>query len=276
MLISQIAEDQLTPAAKEKITAAMKTFNEKEGDYDFVTASCWMDDIRARTRDYNEWHYVELPFTPEGTPIPDGSERPNVVWGIQQCVEKLKSDAPAADKAEALVMLLHLEGDVHQPLHTTANKDAGGNRREVSNMLSPEVDLLFSKGNNLHYFWDSAYRRNFADGMSDVAYATPLHDPAQPLAGHKEALPLVRKEASAVAAEFPKSVVTEQGDAEGWALESHRIGMDFAYGKLPTRHKDRTYKLTESYVEGARAIARQQVAKAGYRLGALLNEIYGD
>lgn len=278
MLISQIAEDQLTPEARTKVAAAMAAFNEKEkADYDFVTAACWMDDIRARTREYNSWHYVTLPFTQAGEPVPEGSSTSaNVVWAARQCVEKLRSDAPAAEKAEALVMLLHLEGDVHQPLHATDNRDQGGNRREVSNLKNPEVDLLFSKGTNLHYFWDSAYRRTFEAGdISGVEYATPLHDPDQPLAGHKDALPLVREQASAIVAEFPKSVVPSPGEPESWALESHRIGFDFAYGKLPKRHADRTYKLTKQYVEEARAISRKQVAIAGYRLGDLLNSIYG-
>ncbi len=278
MLIAQIAEDQLTPEAKTKVAEAMAEFNKKEGaDYDFVSAACWMDDIRARTRQYNSWHFVNLPFTKAGTPVPEGSgAKPDLIWATQQCLDKLaETDAPAVEKAEAMVMLLHLEGDAHQPLHATADKDSGGNRREVNNLKNPEVDLLFSKGTNLHYFWDSAYRRNYEAGdISNVEYATPLHEPDQPLAGHKDALKLVREWASDIEKDFPKTVVPDEGDPKSWALESHQIGFDFAYGKLPKPQPDHTYKLTKEYVSQSREIARQQIAIAGYRLGALLNKLY--
>ncbi len=275
MLISQIAEDQLTPAAKTKIAEAMATFGRKEGDYDFVSAACWMDDIRARTRDYNEWHYVNLPFTAEGTPVPEGGNPPDVIWGLRQCLEKLQGEASPEDKAEALVMLLHLEGDVHQPLHTTSDDDAGGNKREIANLRSPKVDLLFSKGNNLHYFWDSAYRRVFKDGKAEASFYAPVYLPSQPLKGHQEALPMVREQASLIEKEFPKTVVPDAGDPMTWALESHRLGYDFGYGKLPKPQSDNTYHLTQAYIDEARDIARKQVAIAGYRLGELLNAIYG-
>lgn len=276
-LIARIAEEQLIPAAKQGVAEAMKAFNEKEkSTYDFVSAACWMDDIRARTREFNRWHYVNLPFTPEGTPVPKGSkESPDLVWAMQQCEEVLEGDAPSAEKAEAMVMLLHLVGDVHQPLHTTDNKDSGGNRVEVGNLDNPEVDLLFSKGNNLHFFWDSAYRREYADGKVAVAYEGPIYLPSQPLQGHQAALDLVNKEAASIMREYPPEVVAGQGDPESWALQSHEIGFAFAYGKLPEAGADHIVTLDQPYVEKAAGLARKQVAIAGYRLGALLNRNYG-
>lgn len=278
MLTTRIAEEQLTPEARKGVDKAMKVFNEKEkSTYDFVSAACWMDDIRARTREYNKWHYVNLPFTPEGTPIPKGSkDSPNLVWAIQHCEETMTGDASPAEKALAMVMLLHLEGDVHQPLHATDNNDAGGNRVELSNLANPEVDLLFSKGANLHFFWDGAYRRTFADGKVGVAYAAPPYLPSQPLAGHQAALDLIRKEAAALMKKYPPSILTEQGDAESWALESHREGFEFAYGKLPKADPDHTIRLDQLYTDQARDLAQKRIALAGYRLGAFLNKIYGE
>ncbi|MCX6968683.1 MAG: hypothetical protein NTV93_00825 [Verrucomicrobia bacterium] len=53
----------------------------------------------------------------------------------------------------------------HQPLHATEHSDTGGNRTKISNLRDAGVDLLFSKGGNLHFFWDSACRREFKDGQ---------------------------------------------------------------------------------------------------------------
>jgi len=247
--------------------------------YDFVVANCWMDDIRSRTRDYSPWHYVNLPFTPEGLPIPDGEDGPNVVWGLELAQDVLagrKTHPAISNKSLAVIILAHLVGDVHQPLHTTSrDNDAGGNRTKIANLRSPASDLLFGGGGNLHFFWDSAYRRVFKDGEATVSYEPPIYDRHKPVAGHIAALPLVEKAAAAIVEEFPPSVVEEQGDATSWAMESHRLGFSQGYGALPETNGDEIV-LDEAYVSESSKIARQRLAMAGYRLGALLNEIYGE
>jgi len=68
MLVDQIAWTQTKPAARERVTALVakidNRFNENR-PYNFTTAGCWMDDMRA-TPDYaySLWHYVDMPFTP--------------------------------------------------------------------------------------------------------------------------------------------------------------------------------------------------------------------
>jgi hypothetical protein len=283
MLVAQIACDQLTPAAKEQFAAMLARFNAKDtphdAPYDPVTIACWMDDIRARpdTKPFAVWHYVNLPYTPDGMPIPDGNvDGPNVVWGIQKVEDILtgKATAPAIDKDQALVILTHLVGDVHQPLHTTnRNGDAGGNKVKVANLKDPLADLVFTKGGNLHFFWDSAYRRVYRDGFATVLYEAPLFDRAKPVAGHIAFASNIRTEATALEKKYPRStLLKEQGDAVAWAKESHALGYDLGYQKLPATPADKPVKLTQAYVDAARACAEQRIVLAGYRLGALLNK----
>lgn len=283
MLVGQIAYDQLTPPAKAAVDAAIARFNEKDSPhdapYDPVTIACWMDDIRSRPemKPFAVWHYVNLPFTPEGLPVPDESAGPNVIWGIQKTEGILtgKSTDPAIDKDQALAILIHLVGDIHQPLHTTSrNEDAGGNKVKVGNLKDPLADLVFSKGGNLHFFWDSAYRRVYRDGKATVLYEAPLHDRNTPVAGHKAYAKEVRAEATALEKKYPHAMFREQGDVLSWAAESHGFGYDLGYQKLPKSNENRPVNLPAAYVDAARTCAEQRIVLAGYRLGNLLNLIF--
>ncbi|MFZ4483772.1 MAG: S1/P1 nuclease [Chthoniobacterales bacterium] len=287
MLVTQIAWDRLTPEAKAGVEAALARFNaEKKSDrgtldeaYDFITASCWMDDVRGLPDKYNfgPWHYVNLPFTPAGLPEPAAATDVNVIWGINHCLEIIsgRAEDPAISRDQALVMLLHLVGDIHQPLHTTnRGGDAGGNKVKVPNFELTKEEELFSqrREGNLHSFWDSAYRRGFRDGRAVVAYEAPLYDPAKPAAGHMAAREPIRRAAVMITSKYPTPGQLGPKDASAWAHESHAIGYEKGYGMLadnsPTNQKA---TLDEHYVNSAREVAEQRVALAGYRLADLIN-----
>jgi len=276
MLAMKIACGELTPKARAELDAAVARFNAKENPdapYDAVTAGCWMDDVRGRTKEFNEWHYVDLPFTREGTPIPEGTrEKPDVIWALGRCEGIVKGvvDEPGIDRDEAMVMLLHLVGDIHQPLHATERSDSGGNRLPIANLKDVEADLLFSKGGNLHFFWDSAYRREFQGGEAAVSYFAPLFPRLTPVTGHREARATVDREAAKIRKKYPPESFGDVrgGDPAAWALESHALGYDLAYGKLPD---GKPVVLGQSYVDAARTCAEKRIALAGYRIAALLN-----
>lgn len=290
MIVGQIAYEHLNPAAKTAVDEALARFNEAKRDdfsppdapYNAMTSGCWMDDVRALPDKYNfgPWHYVNLPFNREGLPVPDGANEPNVIWGVDRCAAILggTGNDPAIDRDQALVMLFHLVADVHQPLHTTTrNDDAGGNKVPVPNVEPSKADLTFSKKRtgSLHAFWDSAYRREFRDGKVVVEYEVPVIDPARPVSSHDSAADLVRREVADITAAYPAPASRGTLDAAAWARESHEIGFDFAYGKLPA-HSDtgRPTELDADYVREARDISRRRLALAGYRLADMLNAAF--
>jgi hypothetical protein len=290
MLVTQIAWDRLTPEAKAGVEAALARFNEeKQSDrgtpdeaYNFVTASCWMDDARSLPDKYNfgPWHYVNLPFTPDGLPEPEAEMDVNVIWGINRCVEIISglAEDPAISRDQALVMLLHLAGDIHQPLHTTnRGGDAGGNRVMVPNVELSKEEKLYGKSrwSNLHAFWDSSYRRTFGSGQATLLYEAPLYDRERPAAGHAAGRELIEREAAALVKKYPPPADPAPADAAAWAHESHAIGYETGYGKLPDNSPTATFaKLDERYVNAARDVAEQRLALAGYRLADLINGLF--
>ena len=72
-----------------------------------------------------------------------------------------------------------------------------------------------------------------------------------------------------------ESKVVMTFDAKKWALETHKIACAQVYGTLGEPYGARGIKLQQKYVDEAVQTARGQIVLAGYRLAALLNELYG-
>jgi len=96
------------------------------------------------------WHFVDVAFSPDQTALP-AVPVPNAQTQIVAFRAVLASSQPDALKSYDLVWLLHLVGDIHQPLHATTRVtlsrpkgDAGGNF----------VKLFGDAASNLHSYWD--------------------------------------------------------------------------------------------------------------------------
>lgn len=276
MLVGQVAYAHLTPGARAAVDRSLAAFNEKnQAGYTFVTAGCWMDDIRGTHKEYAPWHYIELPYTRDGEPFPVAWQV-NALWGIGHCTAILKGERtdPKLDKDQAMVMLMHLVGDVHQPLHTVSrNNDAGGNRVTVPNIVDAMV-AAFPTRKNLHYFWDSAYRRAWKNGEVVETITEPPYLPSDPVKGHALALPLVEEQAAVMEKGCDPEKFPATGSPEGWVRESHTQGYDNVYQKLPGGEAANPVTLDQAYVDNARALAEQKLVQGGRRLAALLNEIF--
>ncbi len=107
-----------------------------------------MDDIRSdHAFDYtHDWHWVTVPDSStyaQSVKNPEG----DVVEAIERIKAILRSDTATMEhKRSALRMLVHLVGDIHQPLHVGRGDDKGGNDFQVR---------WFKNGSNLHRVWDS-------------------------------------------------------------------------------------------------------------------------
>src|SRR5262245_31768244 len=106
----------------------------------FMQAARWADDIRTRNKAQSRppWHYVNIPFKPEGQPASVQVKEPedvNILTALTENQIVLKSGNDAERRAIALAWLFHLVGDIHQPLHAVQlftteypNGDRGGNQ----------------------------------------------------------------------------------------------------------------------------------------------------
>ncbi len=139
--IGHIAENHLSSKAK-------KAINELLGSESLAVASTWMDEVRSDDA-YNhthDWHWVTIY---NGRTYAEMEKNPNgdVIEAIGRMKSILKSDtATKEQRVIALRFLVHLVGDLHQPLHVGTGKDRGGNDVKVK---------WFYESSNLHRVWDS-------------------------------------------------------------------------------------------------------------------------
>lgn len=111
-------------------------------------ASTWMDEIRSdSTYDYmSDWHWVTIQ---DGQPYDQSEKNPNgdVIQTLERIITALKSKKLSAkEETEYVKLLIHLVGDIHQPLHVGGGNDRGGNDIKV---------MWFRTDSNLHRVWDS-------------------------------------------------------------------------------------------------------------------------
>lgn len=239
-LVAQIAYDNLSPQAK-KVCSQIFHVKEQNLQFYFVTISTWMDDIRRRNvHQFNSWHYVDIPFTKDKTKLPEIKSQ-NAVWAIHQAVLNLSSSQTKNSvKALNLKILIHVVGDIHQPLHTAT---------KVSRRL-PKGDLggnlyLFSRGSsskNLHQYWDG--------GAGALTNKSLLE---------------TKIKATILEKFYPCTLASDLKKPEQWAENAHLIAVNQAYALRSHRKPNKFYQYK------VRHTVAQQIALAGCRLADLLN-----
>jgi hypothetical protein len=276
MMVAAVAWDHLTPKSKARVSQLLRLnpdysdwivgFSSREkGKAAFVRAAGWADDIKRDTHYTNDgeipsgpdasrntgyddklthryWHYKDIPFSPDNTPTKDSPE-PNAETQIVVFRDTIASQAASEDlKSYDLVWLLHLVGDVHQPLHATSrythdllDGDRGGN----------SVKLCESPcRNELHAFWDNL----LGTGTSTRA-----------------AINAARNLDDAPAGSAP------QQDVHAWLVESFEIAKASAY-KSPIGPNQGPFTITDTYKRSAKKTANERAAIAGERLAKLIND----
>lgn len=135
----QIAEDNLSRKAKKAIVEIL-------GHSDLAYVSTWADDIKSD----DSWDHA---YTWHWTTIPEGAEYDadksdgQAAAKIDEFIAVLSSGTASREEQQvALKFLVHLVGDIHQPLHVGNGTDRGGNAVKVT---------WFGKSTNLHRVWDS-------------------------------------------------------------------------------------------------------------------------
>lgn len=267
MMVASIAFKRLNPRAKAQAMALLarpiNPANVTAGSKDFVSAAHWADDLRpfAEFDSFKALHFIDQPFSTDGTALPAGVPEPdNVVKALEDNVNILKTSTDKDAQAQALRFIIHLVGDIHQPLHcatrvSSANPqgDRGGNL--VSIMLPGTGGTL--RKSNLHSYWDGgigAFPKtgaNFAPPpLSQIPAAA-----AKAMAGNP--------------ATNPKVKLNDPFNFAAWADESFALAKSTAYKGMRDGLKP-----TAAYNSKALKVARQRVAWGGYRLAAVLNTIW--
>jgi hypothetical protein len=280
MTVAALAYDRLDPAVRDRVDTLLrlnpmyKTWVDGVPRADaaklaFVMASTWPDiikDDKSYTNDgetpngpgasqnigysdtlmHRYWHYVDVPFSTDGTPL-EQPRTPNALTQIEAFRAALASeDASDQVKSYDLVWLLHLVGDVHQPLHTTSrfsmdlpHGDRGGNSVKLCDKPRCRDEL--------HALWDAILGTS-KNPTSAINAAARLHTAT--------------------------GAPAHDTDASHWVAESSAIAKAAVYVP-PVGPGAGPYKITTEYRAAARKTAKAQVTLAAARLASLLNAALG-
>ena len=181
------------------------------------------------------WHFINLPFGPgDGPAAPETNQ---VVWAIEHFREQAQTSADPVQRAEALAYLIHLVGDIHQPLHASNYYGPG---YEGGDQGGGKVPFVTASSSNLHQYWDSA-------GQPPEMSVEELKDLAIRTGGGPDA---------------------HQVDFKLWADESHGFAINVAYpGGAPPA------EMTPEYGERARQLCARRLFLAGLRLTYVLEKL---
>ncbi|MFI3265467.1 MAG: S1/P1 nuclease [Rikenellaceae bacterium] len=216
---------------------AAKAVKEILDGHSLVYYSSWLDSA-SNTDEYKftkTWHYrnVDKGHTVETMPL---NENGDVVRAVEQIVTEIKTGKlTGKEEKVAVMMLIHLVGDLHCPMHAGRLSDLGGNRHRV---------FFFGRETNLHSIWDSA----LIESAHKWSYA-----------GWWEQLDIISKQEKAE---------IQKGEPIEWFTQTVEYASDI-YTNTPINSK-----LSYDYITKYAPIAEQQLLNAGLRLARILNELY--
>ncbi|GAB3104902.1 S1/P1 nuclease [Lysobacter terrae] len=254
-LVGAIAQRHLTPAANAEVARLLAG----EPDPTLAGVATWADTLRdsdpERFKQTSRWHYVNLSsdrcnYNPER----DCKDGQCVIGAIaaQRAILADRSQ-PLAARRDALKFLVHLVGDVHQPMHANSRDDQGGNKYQISlrTDIQPEAyarDRYVGgvMGTNLHSVWD--YYVLAERGLDLQQYTDRLdHEP------------------------WPPALNTAASTPAAWASES--CALTAARQLYPMENGEEVHKLdSRAYSYKYRALAEQRIRIAAFRLATLLND----
>ncbi|WP_457609752.1 S1/P1 nuclease [Lutibacter sp.] len=227
--IGKIANQYLKNKTKHKIAELLN-------GQSLALVSTFADDIKSDKR-YNEfysWHYVNMPFDVDYEHS-EKNPKGDLITGIAKCKAVIKDkNSTKEEKVFYLKMLVHLIGDLHQPMHTGRKEDKGGNMIQVQ---------WFGVGTNLHAVWDTKMINQF-----DMAYTELANN------------------ADRISKEQVKYL--QEGGIVDWANETHKLGIQ-AYASVKVGEN-----LRYGYMYNHFALVRSQLQKGGIRLAKVLNELF--
>jgi hypothetical protein len=178
----------------------------------------------------------------------------------------------AGSRAEALKFIVHIIGDLHQPLHCITDKehfndpaelgDLGGNFKKVQFNVPAwdanahnETNPRWNKHWNLHSVWDEGLIDAYMK-IQNLTLDSYLSQLVQPLATMNA----------------DQLAQLKGGDPLAWMKESYDLAVQRVYNLPPLDSTYGGYILQSAYYDSNHAVVDQQLLKAGMRLATFLNK----
>lgn len=231
--------------------------------YVFMMAATWPDEIKAMgshfvgtdtpphaelatlndgysaMKTHKYWHFSNMPLGGD-TANPAPLSVPTVTQKITAFRAALATKEADPIKSYDLVWLIHLVGDVHQPLHCSTRVSAANPKGDEGGNLV----VVNGPAKELHAFWDGALgdgdTKNF---MTAVKVGESLPE--------------------------PDAALVNDDKEDDWAAESYALAKSSVYVD-PIGPGLGPFTVTAAYTANAQQIAEQRVALAGARLANLL------
>jgi len=243
-VVAAIADTQLSGLARAHIKEILG------GAESLDEAANWPDEMRSAPGAFwqktaTPWHYVTLNGIIYDHAPPEG----DALEALSHFRSVLQDpNASLADKQLALRFVVHLVGDLHQPLHVGKCCDKGGNDVKVS---------WFGKPTNLHAVWDSQLIDDEQLSFTELAAKLERHTSETDIISWWDINP------------------------RDWISESAEI-REQIYANIPSpaKPKDKKSKgealpdLSYTYVYKFTPVVERRLQQAGVRLAAYLNDIY--
>lgn len=246
VIVAGIAEKYLNAKSPQALANAKQLLGGKS----LVNVALFADDVRNKRTYTKNWHFVDIPLGEDKyDPARDCKATPKKGDCALQAYMRFwfilnnKSEESCA-RAEALKFIVHLVGDIHQPLHNVNDDDAGGNGKPVRFF---ELKGYDGEPPNLHQVWDTGIILH--SGKSVAQFITDLSGSDDP---NISLNPIV------------------------WVQDAHKLAQD-AYSRLPEPDADDVYVLDNdsSYYNASLPVVGIQLRKAGLRLGKTLEKALG-
>lgn len=267
MITASIAFDRLNPRAKAQVQTLLaipinpSAISAKSKD--FVNAAHWADDLRSvpAFKSFEPLHFIDKPFSTDGTSLP-AIPAPNIVTALRDNVRILRTSTNKNARAQALRLIIHFVGDIHQPLHCVSkvsralpHGDQGGN------LLT--IKITDSNGNlrsvKLHSYWDGGLESFPKGGPAPEFLPPPLNKIPPAAAAAMRGNP----------ANDPAIKLNDPFNFPAWANESFGLAKSVAYNGMSNGVEPNLAYRTKGV-----KVSRQRAAWGGYRLAALLNAIW--
>lgn len=247
--------------------------------------SAEMKEFVANNPEHHHYHYCDVPFQQSSYRHDGfGADKHDIVHTLEHCIRVLQSPGDKADnplkirKRVALMLVAHLVGDLHQPLHVGCSHvdsddrfvdPSDGSRQGQADAGANYFHLKTRSGMTLHGYWDTQTVKGARDhlGVEDFPGALMKAWPVRP-----------EWDARGDVGTWPAQ----------WATESLLRSRDCFDGLVPRdrffvpkdeKHDDHfewVVTLPAPYPVKSRDTVEEELAKAGYRLAAVLKSVWPD
>ena len=236
-VVAAIADAQLSGLARAHVKELLGPAES------LAEAANWPDEMKSNPLPFwrktaNPWHYVTLNGILYDEAPPEG----DALEALNRFSATLRDpDASLVDKQLALRFIVHLVGDLHQPLHAGKCCDRGGNDVKVK---------WFGRDLNLHSVWDSALVDEQQLSFTEMTDKLQRHTSNEDVIAWWDINP------------------------RDWISESAQI-RETIYPR-PSDDPKRVPELSWSYVYENTPIVERRLSQAGVRLAAYLNAVYAE